>query len=74
MSGFKNKHMRKNCYQSKKDNPNWGEKINLEDTIVDLINITECFIGNGPKVMMFIDKQMLGSSGILSYSCEGLIK
>ena len=66
--------MRKNCYQSKKDNPNWGEKINLEDTIVDLINITECFVGNGPKVMKFTDKKMLGSSGILSYSCEGLIK
>ena len=66
--------MRKNCYQSKKDNPNWGEKIDLEDTIIDLINITECFIGSGPKVMKFTDKQMFGSSGMLSYSCEGLIK
>ena len=61
---------RKTCNQSKKDNPNWGEKINLETTTVDPINITECFIGDGPKVMKFTDKQMFGSSGILSYSCE----
>ena len=66
--------MRKNCYQSKKDNPNWGEKINLETATVDQINITECFIGDGPKVMKFTDKQMFGSSGVLSYSCEWLIK
>ena len=66
--------MRKNCYQSKKDNPNCGEKINLETTTVYPINITECFIGDGPKVMKFTDKQIFGSSGVLSYSCEGLIK
>lgn len=66
--------MRKNCYQSKKDNPNWGEKIDLETITVDPISITECFIGDGPKVMKFTDKQMFGSSGILSYSCEVLIK
>ena len=66
--------MRKTCKQSKDNNPNWGEKINLGDTTVNTISITECFIGDGPKVMMFTDKQMLGSSGMLSYSCEGLIK
>ena len=65
---------RKNCYQSKKDNPNWGEKINLETTTVDPINITECFIGDGPKIMKFTDKQMLGGSEVLSHSCEVLIK
>ena len=65
---------RKNCKQSKDDNPNWGEKINLEATTVVPISITECFIGDGPKVMKFTDKQMLGGSGVLSYSCEGLIK
>ena len=66
--------MRKTCKQSKDDNPNWGKKINLEATIVVPISITECFIGDGPKVMKFTDKQMLGSSGVLSYSCEGFAK
>lgn len=65
--------MRKNCYQSKKDNPNWCEKINLETTTVDPINITECFIGDGPKVMKFNDKRLSYGSGPFSYSCEGLI-
>ena len=65
---------RKNCYQSKKDNPNWGGKINLEPTTVDLINITECFIGDGPKVMKFNDNQMSNNSSILAYSCDGSIK
>ena len=66
--------MRKTCKQSKDSNPNWGKKINLEATTVEPINITECFIGDGPKVMKFTDKQIFGSSGVLSYSCEGLIK
>ena len=66
--------MRKTCQQSKDDNPDWGKKINLEATIVVPISITECFIGDGPKVMKFTDKQIFGSSGVLSYSCEGLIK
>ena len=66
--------MRKTCKQSKDDNPNWGKKINLEATTVVPISITECFIGDGPKVMKFTDKQMLGGPGVLSYSCEGLIK
>ena len=66
--------MRKTCKQSKDDNPDWGKKINLEVTTVVPISITECFIGDGPKVMKFTDKQMFGSSCILSYSCEGLIK
>ena len=64
---------RKNCYQSKKDNPNWGERIDLEDTAVELISITECFIGDGPKVMKFEDKKLSYGSGIFSYSCEGLV-
>ena len=66
--------MRKTCKQSKDNNPNWGKKIDLEATTVVPVSITECFIGDGPKVMKFTDKQMLGSSGVLSYSCEGLIK
>lgn len=66
--------MRKTCQQSKDDNPNWGEKINLEATTVVPISITECFIGDGPKIMKFTDKQMLGDSELLSYSCEVLIK
>ena len=66
--------MRKTCQQSKDDNPNWGKKINLEATTVVPISITECFIGDGPKVMKFTDKQMLGGSEVLSYSCEVLIK
>ena len=66
--------MRKTCKQCKDDNPDWGKKINLEATTVDPISITECFIGDGPKVMKFTDKQIFGSSGVLSYSCEGLIK
>ena len=66
--------MRKTCQQSKDDNPDWGKKINLEATTVVPISITECFIGNGPKVMRFTDRQIFGSSGVLSYSCEGLIK
>lgn len=66
--------MRKTCKQSKDDNPDWGKKINLEATTVVSISITECFIGDGPKIMMFTDKQMIGSSRVLSYYCEGLIK
>ena len=66
--------MRKTCQQSKDDNPDWGKKIDLEATTVVPISITECFIGDGPKIMKFTDKQMLGSSGVVSYSCEGLIK
>ena len=66
--------MRKTCQQSKDDNPDWGKKINLEATTVVPISITECFIGDGPKVMKFTDKQMLGGSEVLSYSCEVLIK
>ena len=66
--------MRKTCQQSKDDNPNWGKKIDLEATTVVPISITECFIGDGPKVMKFTDKQIFGISGVLSYSCEGLIK
>ena len=66
--------MRKTCQQSKDDNPDWGKKIDLEATTVVPISITECFIGDGPKVMKFTDKRMLGGSEVLSYSCEGLIK
>ena len=66
--------MRKTCQQSKDDNPDWGKKINLEATTVVPISITECFIGDGPKIMKFTDRQIFGSSGMLSYSCEGLIK
>ena len=66
--------MRKTCKQSKDNNPDWGKKINLEATTVVSISITECFIGDGPKVMKFTDNQIFGSSGVLSYSCEGLIK
>ena len=63
--------MRKTCKQSKDNNPDWGKKINLEATTVVSISITECFIGDGPKVMKFTDNQIFGSSGVLSYSCEG---
>ena len=65
--------MRKTCQQSKDDNPDWGKKINLEAATVVPISITECFIGDGPKVMKFTDKRLSYGSGIFSYSCEGLI-
>ena len=66
--------MRKTCKQSKDSNPNWDKKIDLETTTEDPINITECFIGDGPKVIRFKDKRLSYGSGIFSYSCEGLGK
>ena len=65
--------MRKSCYQSKKDNPNWGEKIILPELNRIEYNFTECFLDYSPKVMKFSDKQILGDGKMLGYSCEGLI-
>ena len=62
--------MRKSCYQSKKDNPNWGEKIECESMVKINYQITECFIGN-PPVLRFNDNLITNIDGLnLSYSCS----
>lgn len=46
---------RKTCTQSKNDNPNWGAKIDLDNPQSKIIEITECFISSGSKVIKFSD-------------------
>ena len=51
MSGFKNKYMRKRLEQSRLDNPNWLQKINLQELKRIELNFTECFSDNNDKVL-----------------------
>lgn len=61
---------RKTCNQSKNDNPNWGEKMDLDNPQSKTKLITECFISDGPKVVKFEDS-IVSYSGIVSgYSCS----
>ena len=65
---------RKNCYQSKKDNPNWGEKLQTECSLRKTFNITECFM-NSPRVVKFSDDLVVNQNGLnMAYSCTGLNK
>ena len=60
--------MRKNCYQSKKDNPNWGEKVVLPELNRIEYNFTECFLGGG--ILKFKDNILFDGKKIVSYSSE----
>ena len=60
--------MRKNCYQSKKDNPNWLEKIVLPELNRIEYNFTECFLGGG--ILKFKDNILFDGIKIASYSSE----
>ena len=65
--------MRKRLEQSRLDNPNWLNKINLPELNRIEYSFTECFLDDNAKVMKFSDKQILGDGKILGYSCEGLV-
>ena len=65
---------RKTCSQSKKDNPNWGEKLQTECSLRKAFNITECFTDE-PKMVEFNDYSLVGSSGLnMAYTSTGLSK
>lgn len=68
MSGFKNKHMRKRLEQSRLDNPNWLEKINLPELNRIEYDFTECFLGGG--ILKFKDNILFDEIKIASYSSE----
>ena len=61
---------RKTCAQSKNDNPNWGEKIDLDNPQKKVKLITECFISSGPKVMKFEDSTLSYGGIVSGYSCS----
>ena len=60
---------RKTCAQSKNDNPNWGEKIDLDNPQKNVKFITECFISSGPKVVKFEDSSVFYGGVLIGYSC-----
>ena len=60
---------RRNCNQSKAENPNWGEKIYLGNTQSETKLITECFISSGPKVLKFEDSVVSYGGVVCGYSC-----
>ena len=60
--------MRKNCYQSKKDNPNWLGKTTLPELNRIEYNFTECFLGGG--ILKFKDNILFDGNKIVSYSSE----
>ena len=60
---------RKTCIQSKNDNPNWGEKVNLDNPQSETKLITECFISSGPKVLKFEDSVVSYGGVVSGYSC-----
>ena len=62
--------MRKSCYQSKKDNPNWLEKIILPKLNRIEYNFTECFLDSGDRILKFKDNISFDGIKIASYSCE----
>jgi len=65
---------RKTCNQTKKDNHNWGEKLQTECSLRKVFNITECFNSN-PKVVEFNDNLIISFNGLnMSYSSTGLSK
>ena len=61
---------KKTCSQSKNENPNWGEKIDLDNPQSETKLITECFISSGPKVVKFEDSTISYSGIVSGYSCS----
>jgi len=62
--------MRKRLEQSRLDNPNWLEKINLPELNRMEYNFTECFSENNGKVLKFVDNILFDGEKIVSYSSE----
>ena len=60
--------MRKRLEQSRLDNPNWLEKINLLELKRIELNFTECFLGGG--ILKFKDNILFDGKKIVSYSSE----
>jgi hypothetical protein len=61
---------RKTCIQSKNDNPNWGKKIDLGNPQSKTIEMTECFISSGPKIIKFSDTTVSYDGVVSGYSCS----
>lgn len=61
--------MRKRLEQSRLDNPNWLEKINLLELKRIEYNFTECFLG-GDRILKFKDNILFDGIKIASYSSE----
>lgn len=62
--------MRKSCKQSRNDNPNWLEKINLAELKRIELNFTKCFSNSNEKVLRFVDNILFDGKKIVSYSSE----
>ena len=62
--------MRKSCYQSKKDDPNWGEKIELPETSRTNNNGIICFMDGRDKLIgKYFDSRLECAGEVVSYSC-----
>ena len=60
--------MRKRLEQSRFDNPNWLEKINLQELKRIELNFTECFLNS--SILKFKDNILFDGIKIVSYSSE----
>ena len=63
---------RKRLEQSRLDNHNWLEKINLLELKRIELNFTECLLDNNDKVLKFVDNILFDGKKIVSYSSEVL--
>ena len=66
---------RKTCYQSKKDNPNWCDKIDNElserNTTTNIYVVGSNGVGVPSfKPLRFMDSIITNNNKMLSYSCE----
>ena len=61
---------RKTCAQSKNDNPNWLEKIDLEVAERIVKNQVEVFLSGDPKIMRFEDSIISYGGVVGGYSCS----
>ena len=61
---------RKICEQSRLDNPNWSDRINLQELKRIELNFTECFSDSNDKVLKFVDNILFDGKKIASYSSE----
>ena len=61
---------RKTCKQSKDSNPNWLEKVILPELNRIEYNFTECFLGDGDKILKFKDNISFDGIKIASYSTD----
>jgi hypothetical protein len=61
---------RKRLEQSRLDNPNWLQKINLQELKRIELNFTECFSDSNDKVLKFVDNILFDGKKIVSYSSE----